>query len=326
MAKISYYYDTETCRYERVKTSKVDVLLNGLGLLSVCILFGFIISIVKSQYFPSQKEKQLQKENTDLLYSVSLLNKEVDNLKTVASTLQERDDNVYRVVFEAEPIPEQIRMAGIGGRERYKDLIDKNLTHEDLILETMSKIDLLKRQMYIQTKSYDQLFELAFNKKEMLASIPAIRPISDKNLKRFASGYGTRMHPILKVKKMHAGCDFSAPVGTPIYATGDGKVVTTNRNLGGYGNEIEINHGFGYVTKYAHMSKFDVRKGQVVKRGQKIGEVGNTGLSVAPHLHYEVIHNGNKTNPTNYFHGDLTPEEYEILLIKASEENQSLGQ
>lgn len=327
MAKISYYYDTETCRYERVKTSKVDVVLNWLGLLSVCIVFGFVISIVRSEYFPSQKEKQLQKENADLLYSVNLLNKEVDNLKGMAKTLQERDDNVYRVVFEAEPIPKQIRTAGAGGRERYQDLIDKNLTHEDLILETVSKIDKLKRQMYVQTKSYDDLFEMALNKKEMWASIPAIRPISDKDLKRFASGYGSRMHPILKVRKMHWGCDFSAPIGTPIYATGDGKVIKAKRNLyTGYGNEVEIDHGFGYVTKYAHLNEFDIRKGQKIKRGQKIGEVGNTGLSVAPHLHYEVIYKGSKLNPTNFFYGDLTPEEYEILLEKASEDTQALGQ
>ncbi len=325
MAKISYYYDTETCRYERVKTSKVDVVLNGLGLLSVCILFGFIISIVRSEYFPSQKEMQLKKENEDLLFSYNLLNKEVENLKKMMGNLQERDDNVYRVVFEAEPIPEQIRIAGAGGSERYQDLIDRKLSHEDLILGTMDKIERLKRQMYIQTKSYDQLFEMAMNKKEMLASIPAIRPISDQNLKRFASGFGYRIHPILKVRKMHTGCDFSAPVGTPIYATGDGTVVKVQRSLKGYGHEIEIDHGFGYVTKYAHMSKFDVRKGQKVTRGQKIGEVGNTGMSVAPHLHYEVIKDGRKIDPTNFFHGDLTPEEYEILLRKASEENQSLG-
>ncbi len=325
MAKISYYYDTETCRYERVRTSKVDVILNGLGLLSICILFGFVISIVRSEYFPSQKELQLTKENEDLLFSYNLINKEVEGLKKMMGTLQERDDNVYRVVFEAEPIPEQIRIAGAGGSERYQDLIDRKLTHEELVLSTMSKVDKLKRQMYIQTKSYDQLFEMAMNKKEMLASIPAIRPVSDKNLNRFASGFGIRMHPILKVRKMHTGCDFSAPVGTPIYATGNGKVVKVERSVTGYGNEIEIDHGFGYITKYAHLSKFNAKLGDVVTRGQKIGEVGNTGMSVAPHLHYEVIYNGVKVDPTNFFHGDLTPEEYEILLKKAAEDNQSLG-
>lgn len=325
MARIKYYYDTETCRYERVKTSHIDVILNGLGLLSVCILFGLLISILRSEYFPSQKEKQLYKENNDLLYSYNLLNKEVEELKGMMQSLQARDDKVYRVVFEADPIPEEIRKAGIGGSRRYQDLIDKKLTHQDLILETMSKIDLLKRRMYIQTTSYDEIFEMALNKKEMLASIPAIRPVSDKDLTRFASGFGMRMHPILKVPRLHAGCDFSAPVGTPIYATGNGKVIKVKRSLKGYGNEIEVDHGFGYVTKYAHLNKFDVRKGEKVKRGQKIGEVGNTGLSVAPHVHYEVIYNNQKIDPVNFFHGDLTPEQYKILLRKASEKNQSLG-
>ncbi|WP_044208128.1 M23 family metallopeptidase [Flammeovirga sp. OC4] len=325
MAKIKYYYDTETCRYERIRTSPFDMFINITGLLFACSLFGFFFSAIYIKYFPSAKEARLQKENADLLYSHKLLQKEVDDVKNVVASLQDRDDKIYRVIFEADPIPNEIRQAGTGGSQKYQDLLDKKLSREDMILGTLSKIDNLKRQMYIQTKSYDEIVDLALNKSEMLAAIPAIQPVDNKDLKRLASGFGMRIHPILKVKKMHAGIDFSAPKGTAIYATGDGKVIKTRKSNRGYGWEIEVDHGFGYVTKYAHMSKFDVKRGQKVYRGQKIGEVGSTGSSTAPHLHYEVIHKKRKVNPIRYFSKDVTADQYATLLEKASVENQSLG-
>ncbi|GAB4339587.1 MAG: M23 family metallopeptidase [Flammeovirgaceae bacterium] len=324
MAKIKYYYDTETCRYERVKVSYLDIALNAVGVLFFCILVGFGLSLVYSKYFPSRKEVSLMKENEELLYAYKLLQKEMESIQQMAKSLQERDDNIYRVVFEAEPIPSDVRMAGAGGSRKYQELIDKGLSQEELIVSSLEKIDQLKRQMYIQTKSYDEIVELATNKAEMLASIPAIQPLSNKDLTRFASGFGLRLHPILKTKRMHAGVDFSAPQGTPIYSTGDG-VVTKVEFDRGYGKFVEIDHGFGYVTRYGHMSKFDVRKGQRVKRGFKIGEVGNTGLSTAPHVHYEVIHNDRHVNPIMYFFGDLTAEQYDELLKMSNVENQSLG-
>ena len=227
--------------------------------------------------------------------------------------------------FAADPIPQSIRDAGVGGSERYKKLLEEGLRQEELILSTVSKIDVLKKRMYIQTKSYDEIIALAKRKNEMLANTPAIQPIENKKLKRMASGFGMRIHPIYKVRKMHTGCDFTARTGTPIYATGDGVVKSVDKKYGGYGKKVIIDHGFGYQTLYAHMSKFNVKVGQKVKRGEVIGFVGNTGASTAPHLHYEVIYKGKKVNPVHYFFNDLDEGQYEEILELASRENQSLS-
>lgn len=324
MAKIQYYYDTETCKFEPVKTSNADIVLNLAGFLvfSLFISIGLVTFYVN--YFPSEHEANLVKDNQQLLLKYQVLNKEVSAANQVLRTLQERDDNVYRVVFEAEPIPMEVRSAGTGGTEKYRDLLDERLKHEDIIIGAFQRLDKLRKQMYIQTKSYDELFEKAKEKAKMLASMPAIQPISNKNLTQFASGFGMRMHPIYKVMKMHTGCDFSAPNGTPVYATGDGVVISSEVSSG-YGNQVEIDHGYGYITKYAHLSAFSVRKGQRVKRGQKIGAVGSTGVSVSPHLHYEIMRNGNKIDPVNYFFNDLSPAQYEKLLEIAKQERQSMG-
>jgi murein DD-endopeptidase MepM/ murein hydrolase activator NlpD len=254
-----------------------------------------------------------------------MLNKEMKRVNQMIAALQDRDDNVYRVIFEAEPISQSIRKAGVGGSERYKDLLEKGLDQEEMILDAFKKVDKLKKQMYVQTKSYDEILKFAKNKAHMWASIPAVQPIPNKELKRLASGYGMRIHPIYKVKRMHTGVDFSAPRGTPIYASGDGVVTVVRKNFGGYGNEVQVDHGYGYVTLYAHMEKFNVHPGQKVKRGECIGYVGSTGSSTAPHLHYEVIHNGSKVNPVHFFFNELTPDEYEKMLEIASEENQSMS-
>jgi murein DD-endopeptidase MepM/ murein hydrolase activator NlpD len=325
MAKIKYYYDTETCRYERVKTSTFEVGISVLGGLLLCAIFGGIFSLLHAKYFPSKREVELIKENSDLLYAYELLENDVNGLRKMLSSLQDRDDNIYRVIFEADPLPKEVRRAGTGGTQQLQELAERKLQREDIILSVAQKVESLKKQMYVQTKSYDEIAALAKRKTEMLTSIPAIQPLSNKDLKRFASGFGMRIDPILKVRKMHTGCDFSAPKGTPVYATGDGVVVTVESDAQGYGKQIEINHGFGYVTKYAHLSAFDVRLGQKVKRGQQIGKVGSTGKSVAPHLHYEIIYGGKKVDPVNYFHNDVTPEQYNELLRLGELENQSLG-
>ncbi|WP_017732215.1 M23 family metallopeptidase [Nafulsella turpanensis] len=325
MARIKYYYDTETCRYERIKRGKWDVFLNFLGFLSVSFILAVGIVMAYNVYFDSPKEAMLKKENEELRLYYEMMEKDISRLNEMLAVLQERDDNIYRIIFEADPIPSTIRQAGVGGTERYKDLLEKGLTREDLILSNRKKIDQLKKQMYIQTKSYDDIIRMANDKEKMWASIPAIQPISNQELKRMASGFGLRMHPIYKVRKMHTGCDFSAPRGTPIYATGDGVVKVVRSQYGGYGKQVEIDHGYGYVTKYAHLDKFNVEKGDSVKRGEVIGYVGNTGSSTAPHLHYEVIKDDKKVNPMNFFFQDLNAEEYEKLLELASRENQSLG-
>lgn len=325
MARIKYYYDTETCKYERVKATKTDILLNAMGFLFVSMIISVGIVFAYFSYFESPKEAMLRKENEELRFYYDMVNNKLTEASKMLSSLNERDDNIYRVIFAADPIPTSIRDAGIGGNERYKNLLEEGLEEEELIVGTLQKIDKLKKQMYIQTKSYDEIIKLAKRKNEMLASIPAIQPVENKNLRRMASGFGMRIHPIYKVRKMHTGCDFTARTGTPIYATGDGTVKLAESKYGGYGKQVEINHGFGYITKYAHMSKYIVKIGQKVKRGEIIGYVGNTGTSTAPHLHYEVIYKGSKVNPVHYFFNDLDGAEYEEILELASRENQSLS-
>ncbi len=327
MARIKYIYNTETCQYERVSISAWDVALNLLGFLTVALMIAIGILLVFNRYFESPKEIVLRKENEELKLHYDILDREMTDVQEMLHNLKERDDNVYRLIFEADPIPSSIRTAGAGGSNKYKDLLNKDLIQEDLIIDDFNRLDKLKRQMYIQTKSYDEIIDLALHKEEMLAAIPAIQPINNKELTRLASGFGLRIHPIYKIKKMHTGLDFSAPRGTPIYATGAGKVKKAQNSYRktGYGNQVEIDHGFGYVTKYAHMQMITVKKGQEVKRGDLIGYVGSTGGSTAPHCHYEIIKDGKKIDPIQYIIQDVTDEEYQKLLDLASRENQSLG-
>lgn len=323
MARIKYYYDTETCKYERVKVKTWDVIINSLGFLFTALIFAGGLVWILGSYFKSPKEIALEQENEQLAFYYTVLQKELDQSRKVLKSLQERDENIYRIVFEAEPIPSTLR--SFNTEASYKRVLESSLNHEELIAHTMSKIYMLQKQMYIQTKSYDEIVRLAKNKSKMLASIPAIQPVTNRELTMLVSGFGMRIHPIYKLKRMHEGCDFAAPKGTPIYATGDGIVKITRKNAGGYGNELEIDHGYGFITKYAHLEKFAVRPGQKIKRGEVIGFVGNTGSSTAPHLHYEVIRNGNKVNPVHYFFHDLNPDEYEKILELAARENQSLS-
>ena len=324
MAKVKYYYDTETCRYEKVKVSKTDIAFNILGLLVVSAVLAVGFATIYTQMFPSKEVVQLKEEKQELLTKYHVLNKEISQATDMLEHLQQRDNKLYRSMFEIEPMPMEMRKGGTGGSEKYKNLLDEDLANETLIVSTHEKLDNLNRQMYIQTMEYDKLMKLAQSKNDMLASIPAIQPLSGKDMNRFASGFGMRTHPIYKVRKMHAGCDLTARTGTPVYATGDGVVIKADWSSG-YGRLIEVDHGYGYVTRYAHLSAFDCKKGQKIKRGQLIGKVGSTGLSVAPHLHYEVRHNGVAVNPINYFFNDLSPTEYQQLVEVSSQEGQSLG-
>ena len=325
MSKHKYYYNPETCRYEKIKKSKKDIFLR-LSIYSLTVLFSsFILINIYDTYFESPKIVTLKKENQELQTHYEILNKEINVAYKMLDNLEERDDNVYRIIFEAEPIPSTIRQAGIGGINRYKELIDGNLERADLIVDNYAKIDELKRKLYIQTKSYDELLDMANNKEELVATIPAIQPVSNKDLKRVASGFGTRIDPFLKVKRMHYGLDFSVKKGTPIYATADGRVVIIKSSFGGLGKYIYLDHGNGYRTVYGHLNKFNVRKGQKVKRGELIAYSGNSGRSTAPHLHYEIHKNGKKLNPVNFFFNDLTPNQYEEVIKLSSLENQALG-
>src|SRR5687768_9526685 len=327
MARIKYYYDTETCKYERVKVKTSDVILNGLGILSLTVAMaaGLLTVYLYSNYFESPKELILKNEVTELEFYYQKLSKDVAHLSSILDNIEHRDDNIYRVVLGAEPIEKSVRHAGVGGSDRYVDIREKDMAHEDLVLALNEKVDLLRRKLYIESKSQDEVVTLAEKKEKLYAAIPAIQPISNKQLLALSSGFGWRTHPIYKVKKLHPGIDFAASIGTPIYATADGTIAEVSVKFSGYGKMVEIDHGFGYRTRYAHMHAFAVRSGQNVKRGDLIGYVGNTGMSTAPHLHYEVLINGNRVDPVHYFYNDLSPAEYEKVLELASIENQSLG-
>lgn len=325
MARIKYYYDTETCKYERVRTKNSDIILNTLGILSLTLSMALGLLILYSTYFESPKEVMLKNQVKELEFYYNNLNNDVDELKRILNNIEHRDDNIYRVVLGAEPIDKSVRDAGVGGVDRYAEIKEKNVIQKEVIIALHEKVDQLRRKLYIESKSQDEVASLAENKEKQLAAVPAIQPVANKQLIALASGFGFRVHPIYKVKKMHTGIDFAASIGTPIYATADGKVMEVSVRFSGYGKMVEIDHGFGYHTRYAHMHGFAVRQGQQVKRGDLIGYVGNTGLSTAPHLHYEVLLNGQHINPVHYFFNDLTPAEYEKIIELASVENQSLG-
>lgn len=319
MARIRYYYDTKTCSYERVKLSTWDIVFNFLGYLMASLVLAITIALLYCTYFGSLKEAKLQQENETLRVHYELIQQELDKSKKILALLQDRDDHIYRTIFEAAPLPPAVRRAGVGGTDRYKALADK----DGVITRMIQQVDQLKRQLYIQAKSYDELAHLASNQEKRLAAVPAIQPIANKKLKYIGSGFGIRLHPIYKVYKMHTGMDFPAPRGTPIYATGDG-ITKSVRKSATYGNYVDINHGYGFVTRYAHMQSCHMKPGQRVKRGQCIGYVGSTGVSTAPHLHYEVIKNGRQVNPAHYFFNELNAAEYEALISLAAIKNQSL--
>ena len=325
MARIKYYYDTETCKYERVRTRKSDIVLNALGFLSLTVMMAVGLLILYDNYFDSPKELILKNEVRELEFYYDKLNKDIEQISHILDNIEQRDDNIYRVVLGAEPIEKSVRDAGIGGADRYADIREKNISHSDLVIALHEKVDRVRRKLYIESKSQDEVVHLAEKKEKLYASIPAIQPVANKQLIALASGFGLRIHPVYKVKKMHNGIDFAASIGTPVYATADGSVSKVEVRFSGYGKLVEIDHGFGYRTRYAHMHDFAVKKGQQVKRGDLIGYVGNTGLSTAPHLHYEVLINDERVDPVHYFFNDLTAAEYEKILELASAENQSLG-
>lgn len=321
MKKVKYQYNTHTLRYEKIEDSWRTIALKVLGMVSAMTVFGFLCVVFASNFFTSPKERQLEIEVDKYTLEVENLRRQVQEQEEVLAALQDRDESIYRTIFEAEPIPMAVREAGFGGGNRYKDL--ENLPNSELMKSTAERIDKIRKQLYIQSKSYDEINQLVRDKEEMFASIPAIQPISNKELRRIASGFGMRMHPIYKTRKMHSGMDFSAPTGTSVYATGKGKVVKVKKLRKGYGYHVVIDHGFNYETLYAHLSKISVRRGQRINRGDVIGLVGNTGTSTAPHLHYEVHKNGKRINPINFFYNDLSPEEFDKVLEISAKHMQS---
>ncbi|MCH2217842.1 MAG: M23 family metallopeptidase [Flavobacteriales bacterium] len=320
MAKLKYYYDPETLSYRKIEPSNGYVARITLLIAFSILVLMFVGFIVFSQFVKTPSELADERELEFTKLNLELANKQLDEMSDVLIQMQERDNNIYRTYFEANPIPEEQRKAGFGGVNRYKYL--EGYENSQLVTEVTKKLDVLSRQMAVQSKSLDEIVSLAKEKEDMLASIPAIMPIKKEDLSYIASGFKWRMHPILKIRKFHKGMAFKAPTGTPIYASGNGTVALAQRSAT-FGKVVYIDHGYGYRTVYAHMSKIATRKGRRVKRGDIIGYVGNTGRSVAPHLHYEVHKNGRALNPINYYYGDLSPEEFLAMQIAAEREGQS---
>ena len=319
MRKVYYIYNPKTRTYDRVYPTLKQRIVNILTRLFVGMGLGVASFILLLWIFGSPSENQLRIENSRLLAQYNVLSRRLDEALGVMQGIQQRDDNLYRVVLQADPVADAVRKAGFGGTNRYEELMD--MANADLVINTTQKLDMLNRQLYIQSKSFDEVVNLFKDHDNMLRSIPAIQPVANKNLKYTASGYGMRIDPIYKTAKFHAGMDFSANIGTPVYATGDG-VVKKAGWQSGYGKIIVINHGHGYETWYAHLDEYDVRVGQKVVRGEVIGKVGNTGKSTGPHLHYEVHLKGKVVNPVNYYFMDLSAEEYDKMIELAANQGK----
>ena len=325
MAKKKYKFNPDTLSYERVGISFREKSTKILAYFSSSLALSLLLVVLVINAYETPKSKALKRENQRLLTQYELMDKDLEKIENVLADIQQRDDNIYRVIFESDPIPSTIRKGGFGGTNKYSHL--ESLDNAELVIETARKLDIISKEAYIQSKSYDDVMTMALNKEKMLACFPAIQPVTNKDLKRTASGWGYRVHPIYKVRKMHWGMDFTAPIGTPVYATGDGKITElqgSKRTRTGYGLHIKIDHGYGYETLYGHLNAFNVKRGQDVKRGDIIAFVGNTGGSTAPHLHYEVFKSGKKVNPSYYYYKDLTPQEYDKMVAISSSIGQTL--
>jgi murein DD-endopeptidase MepM/ murein hydrolase activator NlpD len=322
MAKVKYYYDSDTLSYQKIRVKKRDTFKKFLLTVVAAFIFMIIGFVVFTPVFESPKEKELKRELEFVKLNEELHTKKLVQLGQILEDIQDRDNNIYRLYFEVNPIPEEQRKAGFGGVNRYKAL--EGFDNSEMVIDITKNMDILSKQLYIQSKSLDEIVKLAEDKEKLLAAIPAIQPVKKEELTRMASGYGWRSDPFTKARKKHYGMDFTAPRGTPIFASGDGVIIRADQRSSGYGKHIRIDHGFGYISLYAHLSKYNVRKRQKVKRGDLIGFVGNTGRSQAPHLHYEISKNGRKINPINFYYGNLSPEEFEAMQKAAQIEGQSL--
>jgi hypothetical protein len=321
MPKSRYKFNPESLSFDKIRLGFRAVLLRSLSYFVGSLLIALVYYLIFAIFIDSPKEKSLLREIDQLTLQYDMIQREMNNLEKVMGQLEQTDDNLYRTIFEAEPIPQTLREGGVGGVNRYKEL--EGFNNSSVVIETTKRLDAIRKRVYVQSKSFDELISLAVKKEDMLKSIPAIMPISNKDLTRVASGFGLRIHPYYKIVKFHAGMDFTAPMGTDIYVTGNGTVADVISSQRGLGNHIIINHGFGITSIYAHLDKANVRKGQKVQRGDVIGFVGNTGMSLAPHLHYEIKLNGQNVDPVNYYFNDLTPEEYERMIEIASKTGQS---
>ena len=324
MSKTKYYFDSDNLEFVPIKRSLTNRIYRLSLFLISSVIFGAFITVLlfNTDFVDTPKEIVQEREIDNYELQLKVLNKKLEQVESTLANIEKRDNNLYRVYFEASPIPEDQRKAGFGGINRYDYL--EGFENSDLIVNTTERLDVLTKELVIQSKSLDEIELLAKNKESLLSSIPSIQPVNSSDLRRMASGYGYRIDPFTKRRTMHWGMDFSAKTGTPIYATGDGIISRADARAAGFGKHVRIDHGFGYVSIYAHMNRIIVAKGDKVKRGDLIGYVGSTGRSVAPHLHYEIVKDGRKINPINFYSGSLSPMEFEELVNQASQENQSL--
>ncbi len=324
MSKVKYYYDSENLAYRKIKTKKATKFGFVFLFLLASTLFGFLsfVVLLNTPYFETPKDRLQAREIDNLKLHYAILNKKIDELNAVTAAIEDRDNNLYRTYFNTAPISDEERKAGFKSKNKYAEL--EGFDNSALVKNTTERVDILSKALAIQSKSLDEILQLAKAKDHLLSAIPAIQPVKNENLKRMASGFGYRSDPFTKVRKMHEGMDFTAKTGTPIYATGDGVVAKADNTASGFGNHIVIRHGYGYETLYAHLSKYKARAGQRVKRGDIIGYVGSTGRSEAPHLHYEVHKNNKAVNPLNFYYGNISAVEYVAISKVANQENQSL--
>jgi hypothetical protein len=321
MPNSRYRFNPESLSFDKIRLGFRAVLLRALAYFVGSLLIALVYYLIFAMFVDSPKEKALLREIDQMTLQYDMIQRDMGNLEKVLGELEETDENLYRTIFEAEPIPATLRQGGVGGVNRYKELEGYN--NSNIVIETTKRLDKIKKRVVIQSKSFDDLISLAARKEEMLTSIPAIIPIANKDLIRTASGFGLRIHPIYKIIKFHAGMDFTAPAGTDVYAAGNGTVEAVITSQRGLGKHIIIDHGFGYKSIYAHLSDFNVRPRQKVLRGDVIGFVGSTGTSIADHLHYEIRLNGVNVDPVNYYFEDLTAAEYERMIEIASKTGQS---
>ena len=319
MAKTKYFFNPKTLSYEKYKLSRWILLLRGIGVFSFSLILGFIFFLIFNRFVDSPTEKKLKSENTDVMAELEHLNQRIAAMNDELNKLRTKDNTVYRAIYESAPVNENSIKSNT--TEKYDDL--RKLPNSDLLIALNQELDKLNKEFKVQSSSFDQLLAMAKNKKDYLSRIPAIQPVANRNLERIGSGFGYRTDPFYRTQRFHAGIDFTAPRGVEVYATADGVVEAVTTEIWGYGQHIIINHGNGFKTLYGHLSKFKVKRGQKVTRGQLIGLIGSTGKSTGPHLHYEVHKNGEKLNPAFFFYNDLTNEEYQQMLERASAPTQS---
>ncbi len=322
MKKIKYYYNTNTLRYEKLETPLRVKLLRIFGFVAAALVTAALISYAAFQFIGSPREKLLAQQNKALNDTYKELEEDLISIQQQMRELEKRDNDVYRAIFEANPVPDSARAKELEEKQEIAKV--ERIKDHQLAASITNTLNNLKSRIAAQRKSYEQVEDLVKNKEQLLSHTPAIQPVSNKDLSRIASGFGSRIDPVYKTVKFHYGLDFAAPQGTPIYATADGTVTTAGSTGNGYGNHVIINHGYGYETLYGHMVRVKARNGQVIKRGEVIGWVGSTGKSTGPHCHYEVHKYGDKIDPIYFFYNDLTPAQFDLLLKKAAASNQSL--